>query len=76
MIKRIVIGDIGDIIAAKQDKQEKMQIIAAAAAKTKEEIQAYSDKHFSELNENVRTGIDMILNLAWACAKEINKMQK
>jgi hypothetical protein len=76
MINRVVIGNIGDIILEKEDKQGWMQIITNAASMTKEEIQAYSDKHFRELSENARTGIDYILKLSWACAKKINAEAK
>jgi hypothetical protein len=75
-VNRIIIGDIGKINQEKEKTTKWMKIIATAASMTEEERKEYSVKHFSELSEKVREGIDFMLELTWACANVLNQEAK
>lgn len=68
-VKRIKIGDIGKISREKEETTKWMKITAEAAVMTEEEVQEYSDNHFSKLSKEEREGIEFIFKVSWALAK-------
>lgn len=73
MSKKTVIGNRQDILKTKQERDDLESLIKTIADKSLNELEVWFNDHFSGIETNSRTGLELVIKVLWAITQRINK---
>lgn len=74
MVKRVTIGDKQEIIAHNQELDECKALINTIADMGLTDLEDWFNQHFSQLPQNQKDGLWIIVKTLWAISKVLKKI--